>query len=126
MKKLSIIWLFIFFLSFLSTQSLADEHFIFRADILEPGNPGGWTHSLKTFNEEYYVNIGSAIEFDIWAYDMPLPELGLASAPVGIYYDPAQLSILSAEFYDGVNGPAGPWDPGFTSFVPDYNGPGTI
>ena len=128
MKKLSIIWLFIFFLSFLSTQCfayVADEHFIFRTDFLEPENPGGWTHSLKTFDEEYSVTIGSTIEVDIWTYNFPLPGMGLLVGDIVIFYDPAQLSILSVDVYDGVHGPAGPWDPGFGYQIPDYNGPGS-
>ena len=116
MKKLAI---FIFVLCVMSSpNSAAGYDFMFHADFLESVNPGGWSYSLKTFEDEYILNVGSTVEFDIWVHDVPLYE-GILSAALWIEYNPSEITIISVDVYDGVHGPPGPWDPGFTNIVTD-------
>ena len=81
-------------------------------DFLEDGNPGGWTKSLQTYDEEWTLDVGEEVNVDIWLND--LPELLLTGGFL-LEYDPSTISIMSVEVYDGINGPPGPWDPGFTN-----------
>ena len=90
-------------------------------DILEPGNPGGWTNSLKTWDAEYSMNVGDTIEFDVWLSDTGE---GFMEAAYWAYYDSSQLSMFDVEAYDGISLP-GPWDPETATIIPDAGGPGT-
>ena len=91
-------------------------------DFLEPGNPGGWSGSLKTFDEEFALGQNETISMDIWINDVPEPQL--LTAGFFITYDPEMVTIVSVESYDGVKGPEGPWDDELSNIVPDAGGPG--
>ena len=91
-------------------------------DFLETGNPGGWSESLKTFDEEWTLGQNETIAMDIWINDVPEPQM--LTAGFFITYDPAMVVIENVEPYDGANGPEGPWDDGLTNIVPDAGGPG--
>ena len=90
-------------------------------DFLESGNPGGWSGSLKTWDDEWSLTVGEAVELDIWINDVPLP---LLSGGFWIEYDPSKVSIVSVAAYDGSDIP-GPWEVAFTVKVLDPGGPGT-
>jgi len=94
----------------------------YNIDFLEPGNPGGWTNSLKTWDEEWTLAEGEEIYVDIWA---GLSYSYLITAGFWLEYEETNVSFTSVEVYDGVNGPQGPWDSGLTSIVADAGGPGT-
>jgi hypothetical protein len=76
MKKLSIIYGLILFLSLLSSYSFAVTYFNYHTDFLEPGNSGGWTYSHKTFDAERTVPVGKTAEIDIWVHDILLVHIG--------------------------------------------------
>ena len=40
-------------------------------DFLEGGNPGGWTASLQTYDDEWTLGVGEEIDVDIWINDLP-------------------------------------------------------
>ena len=101
--------------------STVDCSFGYFTDFLEPGNPGGWINSQKTFEEEWTLSPGEEIEMDIWLNDVSEPML---YGEFGIVSDPSLVSIIGVEAYDG-NSLSGPWDPGLTSYFPDPDGPGT-
>jgi len=86
-----------------SAQDVIDRY----VDILEPGNPGGWENSLKTWDVVYTVTVGDTVEFDVWLSDTGN---GFWEASYFAAYVPTQLSIFGVEAYDGVSLP-GPWDP---------------
>ena len=96
-------------------------------DFLEYGNPGGWSNSLKTWDEEIVVSVGSTYEIDVWINDIPFPPTGLIGGGFVLISDPlaSPCMIEAIEVYDGVNGPEGPWDPditGITEFLPSNPG----
>jgi hypothetical protein len=110
----------IFFISLLifsmPSLSFADHY---SSDFLEPGNPGGWSGSLKTWDEELVLNVGEEIYLDVWV-NIYCP---LIWGSFWIVFDPDEISLLDIQVYDGEL--PGPWDPGFTTKVPDPDGPGT-
>jgi len=117
MKRLFIIsWILV-----LSPLSVSAQYVDRYVDILEPGNPGGWTNSLKTWDVEYTMNVGDTIEFDVWLGDTGG---GFIEGSYWAYYDPSQLTMYGVQAYDGVSLP-GPWDPERGYIVPDPGGPGT-
>lgn len=77
----------------------------FSIDFAEQGTPGS----------------SGEVEVDIRLNDVTEE---LISAGFSINYDPSNVSILSADVYDGSSLP-GPWDPGMTRIVKDADGPGT-
>ena len=98
MKKpliLCVLFLAVFPLS-ISAQDVVDRYI----DILEPGNPGGWTSSLKTWDVEYTMNVGDTVGFDIWLGDENVE--GFVMAGFWTYYDPSQLSMFDVDAYDGI------------------------
>ncbi len=104
-----------------STSVASTVQISFCKDFLEPGNPGGWGTSLKTFEEEWTLTQGEAVDIDIWINDIPQ---NLLTGGFWMTYDPAAVNILSVDVYNGSVFP-GPWDSNFTSVVPDPEGPGT-
>ena len=78
-------------------------------DFLEAGNPGGWSGSLKTFDDEWALSPGATVDMDIWTNDVPEPML---TSGCIIVYDPALVDIPNVIPYDSNNG--GTWDPGLT------------
>ena len=122
MKNLLIVHLFILALSPLSVSAQFIYPEVDRyVDILEPGNPGGWENSLKTWDMEYSMNVGDTVEFDVWLGDTGS---GFYEGAYFAGYDPSQLSMFDVEAYDGVSFP-GPWDPERIIIIPDAGGPGT-
>jgi len=92
----------------------------YSKDFLEQGNTGGWSSSLKTWDEEWSLDVGEEIYLDIWI-DI------WCSLIVGGFWvesDPGSISILDVQAYDG-DGLPGPWDPGYTSIIEEPGGPGT-
>ena len=118
MKKSLIICIVALVLYPLSVSAQCVDRYV---DILEPGNPGGWTDSLKTWDAEYSMNVGDTVEFDVWFGEKGE---GFIKAAYWAYYDPSQLSMFDVEAYDGISLP-GPWDPETATIVPDAGGPGT-
>jgi hypothetical protein len=118
MRKLLFIWVLTLFFGRLSSPVFAIQY---CKDFLESCNPGGWTLSLKTFDEAYEVPTGSAYEIDIWLNDVPIP---LITAGFWVVHDPTNIGIEDVLVYDGSDLP-GPWDPGFTTKIPELDGPGT-
>ena len=103
-----------------TTTIFTPEGIGYSIDILEPGNPGGWFHSLKTFDDNWSMTPGEEIDIDIWLNDLPLP---IITAGLWIVYGSA-ISIQNVQVYDSSDLP-GPWDPGFTGKVSEPSGPGT-
>jgi len=103
-----------------TTTIFTPEGMGYSIDILEPGNPGGWFHSLKTFDDNWSMTPGEEVDIDIWLNDLPLP---IITAGLWIVYGSA-ISIQNVQVYDSSDLP-GPWDPGFTGKVPEPGGPGT-
>ena len=117
MKRLLIAYLFIVALYPLSVSAQypnVDRY----VDILEPGNPGGWSISLKTWDIEYSMNVGDMVAFDVWLGDTGR---GFIEGSYYATYDPSQISMFSVEAYDGINFP-GPWDPERSLIFPDGGG----
>ncbi len=81
-------------------------------DFLEAGNPGGWSGSLKTFDDEWTLSQSDLVDVDIWLNDAPET---IITAGFYIVFDPAQVSVVSVEGYDSTTNPPGPWDVGFVS-----------
>ena len=108
--------LYIPLLIFIMAPPSLAQHY--SKDFLEPGNPGGWSASLKTWDEEWSLDVGEEIYLDIW--------IDLWCSPITggfwIESDPGEVSILDVQVYDGVGLP-GPWDSGYTNTMPA--GPGT-
>jgi hypothetical protein len=92
----------------------------YSKDFLEPGNPGGWSTSLKTWDEEWSLDVGEDSYLDIWIDIWCSPIVG----GFWVESDPGSLSILDVQAYDG-EGLPGPWDPDYTSIVEEPAGPGT-
>jgi hypothetical protein len=106
----------------------------YGTDFLEPGNPGGVSGSLKTFDDEWTLGIGETFEIDIWASDIPET---IISSGFEMFYNPAQVRVVKVEAYDNdldgsqgkpmpcCQGLAGPWDPDTTNQLVDPYGPGS-
>jgi len=73
------------------------------------------------FTEQGTPSSSGEVEVDIRLNDVSEE---LISAGFSINYDPSNVSIVSADVYDGSSLP-GPWDPGMTRIVKDADGPGT-
>ena len=75
----------------------------------------------KTFDDEWTMNAGEAVEMDIYLNDIPE---ALTYVLVWITYDtfPGGIYPGDLQIYDGVNGPPGPWDPMLTILQPPCGG----
>jgi hypothetical protein len=93
----------------------------FCADFLESGNPGGWEKSKKTCDQKAPKDLGKEAEVDIWLKGVPEE---IITAGFWLSYDPSQVSIVSAEIYDG-SVLKGPWDGSMTKKVENPSGKGT-
>jgi hypothetical protein len=106
----------------------------YTTDFLETGNPGGWTTSLKTFEDEWWMEPSTQTQMDIWIDNAPEP---LVSGGFWLAYDPSLVSIAGVSVYDSdldgsqgnpspcCPGLPGPWDPNLTTQEQDPDGPGT-
>lgn len=107
------------FISCIFTPALAIEY---RADFLEPDNPGGWTESLKTFEDGWTLSPSQSASVDIWLDHVPET---LITAGFWIQFDNKKIAIASTDIhvYDGTNELTGPWDSGMTQIIPPPNEP---
>ncbi len=122
MKKASIGIIVIVSLGLMAGAAFAQSY---CQDVLETGNPGGRTTGLKTcdtVNPET-LNPGDTFSIDIWAAEIPEP---IISSGFEMAYNPAQVSLLSVEAYDGVDIAGGPWDGTATLKIPEAYGPGSF
>lgn len=117
MKNVILICVLTLFTAWMANPVLGVEY---GTDFLETGNPGGWSESLKTFDEVWTVNCGNTFDTDIWLKDVPEK---LITAGFLIDYDESKMSVVSAEVYDGSL--PGPWDGDMTNKVANPSGPGT-
>ena len=118
MKKPFIVCVFLLILALMSGPASAIEY---RIDILESGNPGGWSASLKTFDTKGIKGQKKEVAADIWLHDVPEP---LIAAGFYMTYDPSKVNLTGVDIYDGSALP-GPWGGGMTKKVQDASGPGT-
>lgn len=93
----------------------------FCADFLEPGNPGGLTASKKTCDPKAPKGLGKDAEIDIWLKGVPEE---IITAGFWISYDPAQVTTVSVDIYDG-SVLKGPWDSSMSKKVENPSGKGT-
>jgi len=108
MKKFSIILMAVI-LAILMIGSAHAAHY--SLDYLEPGNPGGWGTSAKTFDKEITVVPGKTFFIDIWARgdDFPDPATGGFWLDFQGYED--NLTIKDAKIYIDKDGElSGPWE----------------
>ncbi len=122
MKKLSVVLMFGLVMGLMAGPAFAQSY---CQDVLETGNPGGRTTGLKTcdtVNPET-LNPGDTFSIDIWATEIPEP---IISSGFEMFYNPAQVSLLSVQAYDGVDIAGGPWDGTATLKIPDAYGPGSF
>ena len=108
MKRLLIGFINLLVLVFMASPALSIQY---CKDYLEPGNPGGWGTSSKTFDDEITSAVTEEFEIDIWLNDCP--ENMIASG-FFITFDPELVSIVSVDAYDNYDLP-GPWDAGWTT-----------
>ena len=91
----------------------------YGTDVLESGNPGGWTASLKTFDDVYKTEPGQTVEVDIWITDVPV-----GANAGGLYLDfkgsTDKLTYISCQPYNNsAGGLPGPWQDGGVVVVPE-------
>lgn len=91
------------------------------ADVEDPFSELGSPTFAIDFTEQGTPSSSGEVEVDILLNDVSEE---LISAGFSINYDPSNVSIVSADVYDGSSLP-GPWDPGMTRIVKDADGPGT-
>lgn len=118
MKKIILTCLAALFLTWMVNPASGIEY---RTDVLEPGNPGGWTASLKTFDEELTIPSGETADVDIWLANVPEE---LITAGFFVDYDVSRVAIAGSDFYDGSL--PGPWDSDMTNIAGNPSGPGTF
>ena len=103
MKKLLIIYVLIIALGLMSVPAFGIQY---CKDFLEPGNAGGWTDGLRTWDEVWTMIVSETIEVDIWLNDVPeLLQFG------GVFINVLDLSkatIVNVEPFDGIV-LLGPW-----------------
>jgi len=92
----------------------------YATDFLEPGNPGGVSGSLKTFDDEWTIETGHTVDMDIWVANLPEK---IITAGFFIDYDESMVAIVNCDAYDGAL--PGPWDADMTNKVDNPSGPGT-
>ena len=117
MKKFTFIWLVALFMTWMVKPAFGVEY---GTDFLEPGNPGGWSQSLKTFDKEWTVNPGDTFDVDIWINNVPEE---IITSGFFIDYDASKVTIVRSDLYDGSL--PGPWDGDMTTIVENPSGPGT-
>ena len=93
----------------------------YGTDFLEPGNPGGVSGSLKTFDDEWTLETGETVDVDIWISELPED---MITAGFVVEYDESRVSIANTAVYDGSR--PGPWDGDMTTIVDDPAKPGIL
>ncbi len=102
MKKLKIICVLALVLGLLVPNVIVALEY--KADFLEPGNPGGWETGKKTWddgNPNWKMAPGDSISVDIWIKDVQEP---LLSGGLWITFDSSKVSVTKVEIYDGGKG----------------------
>ena len=118
MKKLVVVCVFTLFLGLFLSSAFAIQY---CNDFLEFCNPGGWSHSVKTFDESRSVSTPSTYEIDVWLNDVPIP---LLTAGFWVVYESSATDLEYVLTYDGYDLP-GQWDASFTTKIPEPDGSGT-
>ncbi len=120
MKKLTIICI-IAWLS-VALVPLSVSAIEYGIDVLEPGNPGGWTMSSKTWDNEWAMAVTEEVYVDVWLKNVPEQ---IVSGGFLMVYNPEPVSIVSVDIYDENDLP-GPWSANMSVEVPDdIIGPGS-
>ena len=117
MKKFALLCVLVLLIARMTNPAFGVEY---GADFLETGNPGGWSESLKTFDEAWTVSPGRQVNVDIWIKDLPEE---LITAGFQMEYDPSLVTVSGCDVYDGSL--PGPWDGDMTTVVANPSGPGT-
>jgi len=129
MKKLKIICVLTWVLGLLIPNVIVALEY--KADFLEPGNPGGWETGKKTWddgNPNWTLAPNGSISVDIWLKDVQEP---LVSGGVWVTFDSSKVSVTKVEIYDGGKGGiisgndtltkygslAGPWNKDMTGIA---------
>ena len=115
MKKISIISTCALVLSLMASPALGIQY---CKDFLEPGNFGGWTNGLRTWDEEWTMTVSENVEMDIWINDVP-EALQIGGVFINVL-DPSKVTIVDVKPYDN-NLLPGPWNSsltGLTEVVP--------
>ncbi len=122
MRKGALVFICLLCVVFISGTALA-QPYSYCKDFLESGNPGGWAISWQTYDDEWTLGVGEEVDADIWINDLPE---SLLTGGAWLDYDPAQISVVSVQVYELASPTTpGPWDPGFTTLIPNADGPGT-
>ena len=121
MKKMAVVFICVLTVGLAVRSASAVSY---GKDFLETGNPGG-PSGLKTFDVQWSMPQFQTVDMDVWLCDVPLPEEILTA---GFYclFDPAKVSVVDIQVYDGVHGPAGPWDPTAVQFGEVVGEPGSL
>ena len=114
MKKISPTCIFVLILALMAVPVFAVEY---CKDYLEDGNPGGWTSSPKTFEEEITMDVGSTVFVDVWINDLREDDQLISGGFVASWTD--NVAVVRVTAYDTEHG--GPWDPDMTSITFDGN-----
>ena len=114
MKKFALLCVFTLFMCCAVSAAFGVEY---GADFLETGNPGGWSESLKTFDDVWTVSPGRTVNMDIWINDLPEE---LITAGFQMEYDASLVSVSGCDVYDGSL--PGPWDGDMTTIVKNPSG----
>lgn len=117
MKKIALYCVFALFMCCMVSAAFGVEY---GADFLERDNPGGWSESLKTFDEGWTVSPGRTVNVDIWIKDLPEE---LITAGFQMEYDASLVSVSGCDVYDGSL--PGPWDVDMTTIVANPSGTST-
>ena len=96
MRKGAIIFICLMCVVFISATALA-QPYSYCKDFLESGNPGGWTLSWQTYDDEWTLGVGEEVDVDIWINDLPE---SLITGGAWLVYYPAQISVVSVEVYE--------------------------
>ena len=111
MKRLLIVGVSFVVLVFTVSPALSIQY---CKDVLEPGNPGGWGTSAKTWDDEITAAVTEEVYVDIWLNDCPEE---IFSSGFWITYDPERVSVESVDAYDNNEFP-GPWESYWTMHYP--------
>jgi hypothetical protein len=96
----------------------------YRVDILEEGNPGGWSDSLKSFDDNAHIAVDSQFSVDIWMCDVFASQLA-GGFWINFAGSTDEISYVSTSLYDNSTG-SGPWAMPFGDVTNEPYGPGTL
>ena len=123
MKKLSLIGALVLVVSLMAGPVCAIQY---CKDYLEDGNPGGWTGSSKSFEEEIALRVSDTVFVDVWINDLRPDVKGQPDKIINGGFQAtwtSNLEVVSVLPYDSAGG--GPWDSDMTNV--DFTvGPNTV